>query len=31
MELLISREKYLSEKSVVYLQPLNVVGPWSLS
>lgn len=31
MELLISMEKYLSENSAVYLQPLNSVGSWSPS
>lgn len=32
MELLISMEKYLSENSaVIYLQPLNSIGSWSLS
>lgn len=31
MELLISIEKYPSEKSVVYQQPLRDGGSWSLS
>lgn len=31
MELLISVEEYLSETGIVYLQPLNGTGSWSLT